>query len=201
MELEEMKILWEQMSVKVAKQQQLTDQLIMEMTTQKYRNKFGKLLMYEMMGAIICYLMALFVIIRIKELDTWYLMACGIFTIAFLAILPFFTLQSLRRIKELQLADTSYKDALVRFAKSKKRLLFLQRFGLYLSPLLFLVILPVMNKIMNNKDMFTADSNAFPWVFIGIVLVGVVLFSRWGYGWYKRITNSAEQLLRELDEE
>ncbi len=41
MELEEMKTLWEEMSLKVEKQQIVTDQLIMEMTQQKYKNKFN----------------------------------------------------------------------------------------------------------------------------------------------------------------
>ena len=199
MELEEMKTLWEEMSLKVEKQQIVTDQLIMEMTQQKYKNKFSKLFMYEASGAVICYIMALFMILNMNKLDTWYLLICGIFSVGFLAILPFFSLRSLNRIKHLGISDYSYKETLVRFAKSKKRVLLLQRLGLYLSPLFFLVVLPVMNKIFNNKDMFQSDVSAFPWVFVGIFFVFITLFSRWGYGCYKSMTNSAENVLKELD--
>ncbi|MEM7085505.1 MAG: hypothetical protein AAF489_04940 [Bacteroidota bacterium] len=200
MELEEMKTLWQEMSVKVEKQQIITDQLIMEMTQQKYRNKFSKLMMYEVSGAVICYIMAVFMLLNIQKLDTWYLLICGIFSVTFLAILPFFSLRSLNKIKRLEIANYSYKEALVRFAKSKKRVLLLQRMGLYLSPLFFLVVLPVMHKMFNGKDMFQSDVSAFPWVFVGIFFVFIILFSRWGYGCYKSMTNSAENVLKELDE-
>ena len=40
MELEEMKVLWQEMSQQVEKQKSLTDKLIIEMTQQKYAQKF-----------------------------------------------------------------------------------------------------------------------------------------------------------------
>ena len=200
MELEEMKTLWEEMSLKVEKQQLVTDQLIMEMTQQKYRNKFSKLFMYEASGAVVCYIMAIFMLFNMDKLDTWYLLACGILCVGFLAILPFFSLRSLNRIKRLEISNYSYKETLVRFAKSKKKMLLLQRLGLYISPLFFLMVLPVTNKMFNGKDMFQSDISAFPWVFVGIFFVFIILFSRWGYSCYKSMTNSAENVLKELDD-
>jgi len=155
--------------------------------------------MYEASGAVICYLMVIFMLLNFGKLDTWYLLTCGIFCVGFLAILPFFSLRSLNRIKKLKIANYNYKETLVRFAKSKKNVLLLQRLGLYISPLFFLIVIPVMNKIFNNKDMFQSDVSAFPWVFVGIFFVFITLFSRWGYGCYKSMTNSAENVLKELD--
>ena len=200
MELEEMKTLWQEMSVKVEKQQIVTDQLIMQMTQQKYSNKFSKLFIYEASGAVVCYIMVIFMLINIGKLDTWYLLSCGILCVAFLAILPFFTIRSLNRIKRLEIANYNYRETLIRFAKSKKNVLLLQRLGLYISPLFFLIVIPVMGKMFNNKDMFLSDASAFPWVFVGVFFVFIILFSRWGYGCYKSMTNSAENVLKELDE-
>jgi hypothetical protein len=200
MELEEMKSLWEEMSQKVEKQQLVTDQIIMDMTQQKYTNKFSKILVYESLGTVICFGMAVYLLFNIQKLDTWYLLGFGIFTITFLFLLPLFTLRSLTRIKRLNVAAHSYKETLVLFERSKKRVLLLQRAGIYLSLILFWAVLPVFSKIFNDKDMFTMDMNVFPWIFTGVVFVLIIFFARWGYGCYKSITVSAEKVLRELED-
>ncbi|TDI74266.1 MAG: hypothetical protein E2O87_03890 [Bacteroidetes bacterium] len=200
MELEEMKTLWEEMSQKVEKQQLVTDQIIMDMTQQKYTSKFSKIFLYESLGTVICFAMAVYILFNIEKLDTWYLMACGIFTLAFLFLLPLFTLWSLTRIKSLDVAAFSYKETLVRFERSKKWVLLSQRTSIYLSFILFLAVLPVLSKIFNNKDMFTMDMDALPWIFTGAVFVLLILFLRWGYGCYKSITASAEMVLKELED-
>jgi len=200
MELEEMKTLWEEMSQKVEKQKLVTDQIIMDMTQQKYSNKFSKILLYESTGSLICYGMAIYLLVNIGKLDTWYLLSCGIFTITVLLILPLLTLRSLTRLKRLDVAAYSYKETLVRFERSKKRMLLLQRTGIYLSLILFLAVLPVMSKIFNDKDMFTMDMAALPWIFTGVVFVLLIFFVRWGYGCYKSITTSAENVLKELED-
>lgn len=200
MELEEMKTLWEEMSQKVEKQQLVTDQIIMDMTQQKYTSKFSKIFLYESLGTVICFAMAIYILFNIEKLDTWYLMACGIFTLAFLFLLPLFTLWSLTRIKSLDVAAFSYKETLVRFERSKKWVLLSQRTSIYLSFILFLAVLPVFSKIFNNKDMFTMDMAAFPWIFTGVVFVLLIFFVRWGYVCYKSITTSAEKVLNELED-
>lgn len=144
--------------------------------------------------------MAIYILFNIEKLDTWYLMACGIFTLAFLFLLPLFTLWSLTRIKSLDVAAFSYKETLVRFERSKKWVLLSQRTSIYLSFILFLAVLPVLSKIFNNKDMFTMDMDALPWIFTGAVFVLLIFFLRWGYGCYKSITASAEMVLKELED-
>jgi len=198
MELEEMKTLWEEMSLKINKQQLVTNQLIMEITQRKYTKKFSKLFIYESIGTVICIIMAFFILFNIEKLDTWYLLMSGIFVISILLFLPFFTLQSLTKIKHLNMAKYNYKETLVRFEKSKKRLLLLQRGGIVLSFVLALLIIPVLQKITNGKDFFVSMSS-FPWITVMGMLVFLFFFARWGYGCYKRITNSAENILKELD--
>jgi hypothetical protein len=200
MELEEMKSLWEEMSQKVEKQQLVTDQIIMDMTQQKYSNKFTKLFFFEGLGTVICYVMAVYLLFNIQKLDTWYLMAGGIFTITLLFLLPLFTLRSLTRIKHLNVAANSYKETLVQFERSKKRVLLLQRMGIYLSLIFFWVVIPVSSKIFNDRDLFTTDMGAFFWIFSGVVFVLLIFFARWGYGRYKSVTVSAESILKELED-
>jgi len=200
MELEEMKTLWEEMSERVEKLELVNEQNIMEMTQQKYSKKFNKLLAYERSGAVICIGMGIVLLLNIGKLDTWYLMACGIFSILTLFILPFMSLGLLNRITNLNLSRDSYKETLVRFEKSKNRLLLLQRGGVILSIILALVVLPVMDKIFNGNDFFTKEISLSFWIFIGVTMVALFFFARWGYGCYKSVTRSAENVLKELEE-
>ena len=199
MEFQEMKSLWEDMSQKVDQQKILTDKLIIDMTQERYTNRFNKILMYESIGAVICFASAIFLIINLEKLDTWYLLACGIITLIFLLILPILVLRSIGKIKRLNIAKDNYKETLVGFYRSKKELLFTQRLGIYLSFVLALVILPVTSKILSNKDLFALEHNAKLWIYIPVLFIFLFFFSRWGYKSYKSITNSAENVLKELD--
>jgi len=201
MELEEMKSLWDEMSQKVEKQQLVTDKIIIEMTQHKYTNKFSKLFLYESLGTVICFIAAIFILINITKLDTWYLMTLGILCVGFLMVLPVITLRSLRGIKGMNVSQHSYKETLIRFEKSKKWVLQLQRGGLIASFAFALIILPVFQKIVNGKDYFANNFDGFPWITTGIMLIFLFFFARWGYGCYKSITRSAENVLKELDDQ
>jgi len=197
MELKELETLWSEMSQELESQKKLTNELIMNMTQEKYSNKFQKISTYETIGGVICIIAAIFVLSKFSLLDTWYLQLCGLFTVIFLILLPVLTLNSLRRIQKLNIADKNIKETLVSFSKAKKQLLFLQRLGIYLSFILMFTVLPVASKIMNSKDIFV-DSNIL-YVYLPIMAIFIFFFARWGYGCYKSITNSAENILKELE--
>ena len=197
MELKELETLWSEMSQELETQKKLTNELIMNMTQTKYSNKFQKISTYETIGGVICILAAIFVLTKFSLLDTWYLQLCGLFTVIFLILLPVLTLNSLRRIQKLNIADRNIKDTLISFTKAKNQLLFLQRLGLYLSFILMFTILPVAGKIMNGKDLFV-ESNIL-YIYLPIMAIFIFFFARWGYGCYKSITNSAENILKELE--
>lgn len=197
MELKELETLWSEMSQELETQKKLTNELIMNMTQTKYSNKFQKISTYETIGGVICILAAIFVLSQFSLLDTWYLQLCGLFTVIFLILLPVLTLNSLRRIQKLNIADGNIKDTLVSFSKAKKQLLFLQRLGIYLSFILMFTVLPVAGKIMNGKDLFVESSILY--IYLPIMAIFIFFFARWGYGCYKSITNSAENILKELE--
>jgi amino acid transporter len=197
MELKELETLWSEMSKDLETQKKLTNQLIMNMTQERYSNKFQKISTYETIGGVICILAAIFILAKFSMLDIWYLQLCGLFTVIFLILLPVLTLKSLRRIQKLNVADKNLKETLLSFSKAKKKLLFLQRFGLYLSVILMFTILPVASKIMRGKDLFL-DTNLW-YIYLPIMIVFLFFFGRWGYGCYKSITNSAENILKEME--
>ncbi len=200
MELEEMKSLWQQMSQKLEKQQLVTDKLIMEMTQQKYSNRFNKLFFYESLGSVICVITAVLIFTNLERLDTWYLMACGIAVGTILLILPFFTLRFLHQIKNIKVAEYNYKETLIKFQRSKNRILMYQRGGIILSFFLALLILPVFQKIFQGEDFFQQGLGIRVWVSVAAMLVFLFFFARWGYRSYKSVTRSAESVLKELED-
>lgn len=197
MELQEMQALWSEMSKELEQQKKLTNELIMKMTQQKYTGKFQKISMYETIGAGICFAAALYLIANFGKLEVWYLQLCGAFSILFLLLLPVLTLRSLNRIKQINVAERSFKETIVHFAKAKRQLLLLQRVGIYLSFLLMFTMLPVASKIGGGKDLF--QETQIWYVYLPIMAIFLFFFARWGYGCYKNITNSAENVLGEME--
>ena len=197
MDLEEIQTIWSEMSDQLEQQKKLTNEIIMKMTQDRYSNKFDKITFYETIGAIICFLAAIYFLVNIHKLDTWYLLACGIFTIAFLIILPVITLGLLGKIKRINIIKNSFKEAIVGYTKAKNQFLLMQRVGIYLSFVLMFTCLPLFSKIMKNKDLFLQSKIWL--IYLPIMAIFLFFFARWGYKCYKNITNSAENILKELE--
>ena len=141
--------------------------------------------------------MAIYLLVNINKLDTWYLLSCGIFTIAFLIILPIITLGLLGKIKRINILKNSFKETIVGYTKARNQLLLMQRIGIYLSFILVFTCLPVFSKIMKNKDLFL---HTRAWlIYLPIMAIFLFFFTRWGYKCYKNITNSAENILKQLE--
>jgi len=199
MELEEMQATWSQMSDRLDNQKKLTDKLIMKMTKERYKNKIGILSKYEGMGAVICFIAAILLILRFSELNTWYLLASGIFTVCYLIVLPVVVLRSINSMKNIDLTNNTYKETLIAYAKKKKRFLLTQKVGIYLNFILLAVSLPVVVKVFKGKDIFITNINLMYW-YIPIMTVFLILFSIWGYGKYKKVTASATYIMEELED-
>ena len=97
----------------------------------------------------------------------------------------------------MNIVQNSFKETIVSYTKAKNQLLLMQRVGIYLSFILMFTSLPVFSKIMNNKDLFLQGKI---WLtYIPVMVIFLLLFTRWGYKCYKNITNSAENILKELE--
>ncbi|EOZ99217.1 hypothetical protein A33Q_0595 [Indibacter alkaliphilus LW1] len=199
MELEEMKNTWQEMSKRLEKQEILTNRLIENITKEKYKSKFSKLMTYELIGALICFSSAVFIAINFEKLETWYLMSFGLITIISLLVLPLLTLSKLNSLKKLNIAISSHAEVLIEFHKAKKAILDNQKVTLYLSILLAAIILPVTSKIFKDNDLFHAEHITNLWLYIPVLFVFLFFLSRWVFKGYKSATNSAEQVLNEID--
>ncbi|MFH6603857.1 hypothetical protein ACEZ3G_10250 [Maribacter algicola] len=200
MEIEQLQAAWSQMSNELEQQKKLTDKIIMEMTQQRYSNKFRTISFYETIGAAICFLNAIYILVNFFKLDTWYLITCGIFTLAFLIVMPILVLRSLKKVRNLNILNRTYKETLVSYTKEKKVLLKIQQFGTYSSFILMFTTAAVFSKLFNNKDFFLVDRNIWYYGGIGLAVTFIFFFTKWGYKSYKNITDSAEEILKELDD-
>ncbi|MDP2528070.1 hypothetical protein [Maribacter dokdonensis] len=199
MELEELQSAWTKMSDELDQQKKLTNKIILDMTKQKYQNKFTTITKYESLGALVCFAIALFVIFNFNKLDTWYLQACGAFTLLFLIVLPVSVLSTLKKIKNIDILNGSYKENLKVYVHTKNRLLRLQQIGIVVGFIGLFFIVPVTSKIISNKNVFLNSLKTEQIITLTIILVAMAFFCNWAYKGYKKITRSAQELLQDLE--
>ncbi len=197
MNVEELQSIWNEMSAELEKQKRLTHEIIIEMTKERYKGQLQKIAKYEGLGAVVCFGAALFILMNFDKLDTWYLAVCGAFTLLYLLVLPIMVLRSIQNMRRIDISEGNYTDNLQSFTKARDQFLFLQRIGIGFAFLLILTILPVAGKLMKNKDIFM-NSELLLW-YMPVMILFLVVFSRWGYKTYKNITKSAENILREVE--
>ncbi|MEW7292949.1 hypothetical protein [Aquimarina sp. 2304DJ70-9] len=201
MELEEMQAVWSEMSNQLEQQKKLTDKMIIMMTQEKYRNRLNKIAYPEMIGAVICYAIAILILINLSKLDNWYTLLSGIITLVTLMVLPILSLGSINRMRNLDVATNNYKQTLIQYAKAKTHFQKLTTVSYYLGFIVMFAVMPVSSKLINGKDFFAETKSV--WVLavtIPLAITFFILFSRWAIKCYNRTINSAESLIKELEE-
>lgn len=199
MELEELQAQWQTMSKRVENLEIIQKNQIMEITQQRFKNKFTKLWNMELVGAVVCYAMVLWIVIDFGKFDTLFYKVCALVTLLFLAITPFFVLRYISTIKNSSLAEKSYKQTIKTFQQNKTRLLTAQQFSAAAGALVFFMSIPVFSKLFGNDNAFETLKMS-QYIFIGVTFIAVLLFMLWGIKKYKRILANAESLLKELEE-
>jgi len=197
MELDEMKNQWDEMSKEIKKQQILTDKLIVDMTQEKYNNKIKSISIPETIGAVICFASALYILMNFNKLDTWYLIVCGVFAVVYLIIMPIKSLRSIHKIKSINLSDKNVTETLIDFTKSKKKFWLVQRIGFYLNFIFIVTILPISGKLLSNKDLFLESKLWYLYIPMLVIFLLVITFL--GLKHFKKATESAESLLKDLE--
>ncbi len=191
-----MKALWGQMSAEVEKQKAITDSLVIKMTRAGYRNKISKVQVPETIGAFFCAVPVLYILINIQQLNTWYLLGCGISSVIILFLLCFLSLRSISKISGVNISKNNYKESLLQYSKAKMQFVSAQKVNFYLSAILMLVILPVMSKLIAGKDVFKQTD---VWLYYVIAFPFFYPFSRWVFKRYVKIVSDAENILKELE--
>jgi hypothetical protein len=197
MQLEEMKSLWDEMSVAVDKQKTLTDTLIIQMTQVRYRNKLSKIWIPEATAALVCLAGDIAILANVQKLDRWYLLVCAIGTVVILSSMAVLSLSALRRMQSVAISKQDYRQSLLAYSKGKKQFVFVQKLSFYLGVLLMAAVLPVAGKLVGGKDFFT---NPSLWWGYAIGLVFFYLFYKWVSRHYNKIVAAAEDILKELEE-
>lgn len=196
MEFEEMKSLWDEMSGKIDAQKKLTDSLIIKMTKVNYKNKILKIFIPELIGSLICFADAAYILVGFQKLDKWYLMICGVVTVLVLVLLPILSLNAIHKIRSVNILDNNYRQSLQEYSKGKQQFIFVQKLNFYLGAVLLLTILPVMGQLIAGKDLFI-ESRLWLWYAVGYLFfygVSKLVFRK-----YAKATVEAEEILKELE--
>ncbi len=196
MELEEMKAQWGEMSVEMEKQKKLTGSLIIKMTRVNYNNKLSKIFIPEAIGSAVGFGIVVFILINIRELNTWYLMVCGIVSALILVILPVLSIRSILKMRSVNISANNYKQSLLEYSKGKIRFVFAQKLTFYLGAILMLTSLPVMGALIAHKDVFKVAS---VWYWYVIAFPLFYWFAKWVFKSYIKMLAGAENILKELE--
>lgn len=200
MELEEMQAAWSQMSQELEKQKQLTDEIIVKMTQQKYTSQWNKIMTGEKIGFVICYGVLIAILFNFNKLDTFALQLSGVLCVVILAILPILSLQTLRAMKRVNVTTMNYKETMETYAKGKKNFVNFQKLNIVLSFVFMLLTVPVSAKLLNGENLFeTLDpklgyASIFMLAFFGLLIWIVTR-------WYKRVIRNSDTILQEIEEE
>ncbi|AZQ58306.1 hypothetical protein EJ994_05595 [Maribacter sp. MJ134] len=198
MELEEMKSQWVDMSHKVDQQKILTDQLIIDLTKERFNTKMRAISVPESISALMCFAAVLFIISNFNSLDVWYLKLSGVFAIIACLVLPVLSLKSIQKMKSVHISKSTFKETVEAYAKGKSKFMQIQKISFYTSFLVLVALVIVFGKIIKDIDVFTMTEK-LNWLVpsgIGVLFI----FSQWVLKKYKKATESANTILQELED-
>lgn len=199
MELEEMQAAWSQMSDQLETQKKLTNDIILKMTQQAYKNQWNKIARPEKIGTVICYAALILLLFNFHKLDSLPLQIFGILCILIMAIIPIISLSSIRAIQHIDVSRNNYRQTLESYARKKKRFVRFQKINLGISFLFMFTSLPIFSKLLNDKDFFEIFNLKLLYTFpFGVLFyfLFVLFISRC----YKGVIKKSDAILEELKE-
>jgi len=197
MELEELKLNWDELSKKLEKQELLNIKLIEQMIRTNYQSRLKKVIYPEFFGAIVCLIGAIGILWTFSKLDTLILQVMGILSIVFLILLPVISFQSLKGVYQIDMGQHNYAEMLAQFARDKIRFQKLQKLAAILSTIFMFVFIPTSFKLLADKDYTTYLT--FWLISIPVCSLFVIVLSRWVWKHYNRVLKQAEELLADID--
>lgn len=193
-----MKSQWEDMSHKVDQQKILTDQLVIDLTKERFDTKMRAISIPESITALMCFAAVLFIISNFNSLDVWYLQLSGVLAIIACLVLPVLSLRSIQKMKSVHISKSTFKETVEAYAKGKSKFMQIQKISFYTSFIVLVALVIVFGKIMKDIDVFTMTEKLNWLVPSGI---GVLyIFSQWVLKKYRKATESANTILQELED-
>ena len=202
MELEDMQAAWSQMSQQLEKQQQLTDDIIMKMTKQRYQNNWSKIATTEKIGFVVCYAIIIAILFNFHKLDTFILQLSGGLSILILGILPILSLKIIKDLQRINIVENSYKETLEAYVKNKKRFINFQKISISMSLVFGLLFIPVFMKLLRGKNIFELTSFNVTKILLvtPFVFLLMFLFIYYVTKWFKHLFKNAEAILEDIKE-
>jgi hypothetical protein len=195
MELEEMKLAWNNMSKRIEKQEILNQQIIEKMTREQYQSNLKKIALPEFIGTIICYMGAAYLAVNIPKLDETLMQFLGAIAIILLLILPIISLQSIRAMRKFNPSSSSYFEAIQVFGEQKLRFQKLQKLNVSLGMFLMVIGVPVLLAIQDKSI-----SPLFWMLYFPLGIMFFLGFSFWVLKYYNRKLKATERMLAEVNE-
>lgn len=197
MELEQMQLLWTELSSKLEKQQALTDSLIIKMTETNYRNRLNKIYVPEIIGSLVCLAGVMYLLANFQKLNSGYLLACTLILTSLLIALPALSLNAICKMRSLNISAGNYKDILTEFSKRRLRFMGVQKISFFLSPLIMITMLPVIGQLKHIPAFLNAGKLGIWYL---ACLCFFVVFAMPVYKHYRKVTRKMEDVLKELEE-
>ncbi len=196
MELDKMKNLWEGMGKKVENQDLLIKSLIEKVTEQKYHSKLDKIKYSEFIGAIICYLGAIFLVMNFLKIDPLAEKVFAVIAIVLLFTLPAISLSSLRSMQKIQISSKTYSDTLYDFGKRKIKFQRFQKLNVSLGLFLIIIAIPVLSAI---KGVNLSETENFWTLTFPTSIIAFLGFAIWVLRSYNKSLEATEKLLSEIN--
>jgi hypothetical protein len=171
MELDEMKTLWEEMSIKLDKQIELSERMILDVTQARLEKKVNIFWNSQILVFLVAYVITGTLIFSLHKLDTWLELASAIFWITYLAIMPFYSSGAITPLKNIDIGKMTYKENLSLFFKSRRRVLRSQQISLVLNPFLFIGATILIVRLFLETDILIVVSNS-----VSVLILAVTLF-------------------------
>lgn len=193
MELEEMKNVWDTME----EREKMPPFPISEVSQLEYNKKANIFKIGEVIGLVVAYTFAGFVLYNFNTFDDWYLRLCGCVLVIYLLIMPLYTLFETWKMKHIDLVQSNCKNVLEQIYAAKNNLKKAEKISFIGSPFLFLASIVILTKLFTNKTLFTLNIQ-LPIIFlIGVAFLGAILFNIWAFKRRDKQFKSIKQLLED----
>jgi uncharacterized membrane protein len=196
MELDDLKNTWKGIDNQLKNQQNLNPKMIDQMTKTKYYSSLKKIAYSEIIGVIICFAGAAYVVLNFSKLDTTFLQGVGLISILLLLTLSVISLMSLRQFNMKENVNEPYAKTLKVFAIKKIRFHKFQRINVTLSYLLLVTTIILLSKFFGGKDI--TDSKYFWTISFSFGYIFLLFYSKWVMKYYNKTLRQTEELLLEL---
>lgn len=193
MELEEMKNIWENME---ESQKTLPFQMS-EVSQLEYKKKTNVFKKGEIIGLVIAYTLAGFILYKFNTLDHWYVRLSASLLVTYLLTMPLYTLYGVWKMKHIDLVQSNYKTVLEQFYVVKSNMNKAEKISFIASPFLFVASGVVLTKLFLHKNFFALNFQ-LPIIFLmGIAFVAALLLNAWAFKKRDNEFKSVKQLLEE----